>query len=121
MAKSEIHKLMDEKRNPEEQKKAFAEAEKNKDFTKMYDILFHSSCQYLKKVQGKYWSWDRIVDAANDMTIFIMRRYEKDPNHHEPSHIAAVYFVYKNVVQYHYKHREDLDKKCCSYEKLKNY
>lgn len=107
--KSEIHQLIDERRNPEQQKVEFQKAQAELDFRKLYDILFHTAAQYCKKMQGKYWSTNKIIDTANDITIFIMHRYEKNPAYRVGSHVTVVALAYRNIVQDHYKKREALD------------
>lgn len=111
--------ILDERRDPKAETERFQAAQEAKDYTTMFDVLFHSSCQYCKKRgQGKYWDSDKLYDVATDMTLYLMQRYQRNPDYKMTSHICQVHFAFLRCVYGDLYKRDKEKKQTCSYDVL---
>lgn len=95
----EVKNIIDAKRDPEEETRKFQAAQEAKDYTTMFEVLFHTACQYCKKRgQGKYWTSDRLAEVATDMTIYLMQRYRRNPEYRMLSHITQIHYAFLHTV-----------------------
>lgn len=114
----QVKNIIDAKRDPEEETRRFQAAQEIKDYETMFDVLFHSACQYCKKRgQGKFWNSDKLYDVASEMAIYLMQRYQRNPNYHITSHITQVHYAYLHVVYGNMQKRDKEEKQTCSYER----
>lgn len=113
----QIKAIVDEKREPKSEIERFQAAQEAKDFTTMFDVLFHTSCQVCKrKGQGKYWDSDKLAEVATDMAIYLMERYKKNPEYRMKSHVTQCYYAYLRVVCGDLCKADKERKLTCSYE-----
>lgn len=112
-----VKRIIDEKRDPEAEKKRFQAAQDARDFTTMFETIFHTAVQVCKKRgQGKYWDSDKLYEVAMDMTIYLMQRYQKNPDYKMTSHVAQCCYAYLHVVYGKLQRYDKEAKQTCSYE-----
>ena len=113
---------MDEKRVPEQEIERFNKAQEQLDFNTMFDVIYHTSCQYLKKRVGGMYTWtsEKISDVAIDMTTEILNRYKKNPSY-RCLHMAAVHFAFLKVVYGKMQKEEKQDKNLCCFDEANLY
>lgn len=133
----ELEKLMDEKRVPGQEIKRFNSAQERLDFNTMFDVLYHTSCQYLKKRVGwmcarpvsydpdkpvrlASWTTEKISDTAVDMAIEILTRYKKNPKY-RCLHMAAVHFAFIKIVYGKLQKEDNQAKLKVSYDEKYRY
>lgn len=134
----ELKDLMNERRVPEQEIERFNKAQERLDFTTMFDVLYHTSCQYLKKRVGwmcgrsvsydpdkpaytrMSWTTEKINDAAIDMTTEILGRYKKDPSY-RCLHMAAVHYAFLKIVYGKLQKEESRAKMECSFDEKYGY
>lgn len=112
-----VKNIIDDKRDVESETRRFQKAQSERDYTTMWDILFHSSAQYCKKRgQGRFWDADKLYDISSEMAIYLMQRYQRNPNYHITSHITQVHYAYLHVVYGAQQKRDKEARQTCSYE-----
>lgn len=111
---------MNQRRVPEEEIQRFNKAQEALDYTTMYDILFHTACQYCKKRQGSHWDSVKIVDVANDIACLILSRYKKN-SEYRCLHMAAVHYAFIKVIYEFYRKQDEQDKQEVDYDRISNY
>ena len=117
-----LKNLMDEKRVPEQEIERFNKAQEYLDFNTMFDILYHTSCQYLKKRVGGMYTWtsEKISDVAVDMTTEILNRYKNNQSY-RCLHMAAVHFAFLKVVYGKMQKEEKQDRNNCCFDEANLY
>ena len=131
-----LNNLMNEKRAPDKEIERFNRAQECLDFETMFDVLYHTSCQYLKKRVGwmcssscsssssssskSQWSSEKMSDVAIDMTTEILLRYKKNPSY-RCLHMAAVHFAFLKVVYGKMQKEEKQDKNLCCFDDVNLY
>lgn len=121
-----LNNLMNEKRAPDKEIERFNMAQEHLDFKTMFDVLYHTSCQYLKKRVGwmcsgkSQWSSEKMSDVAIDMTTEILLRYKKNPTY-RCLHMAAVHFAFLKVVYGKMQKEEKQDKNLCAFDDVNLY
>lgn len=108
---------MDERRDPKREMERFNKAQENLDFETMWDVLYHTACQYCKKHKHPSWTSDDISDIASDISFKILNRYYKDAQY-RCKHMAAVHYAFLGVV-YDTRQKEERFWKAC--DSLNNY
>lgn len=117
-----LKNLIDEKRVPKQEIERFNKAQECLDFNTMFDILYHTSCQYLKKRVGGMYTWtsEKISDVAVDMTTEILNRYKNNPSY-RCLHMAAVHFAFLKVVYGKMQKEEKQEKNNCCFNEANLY
>lgn len=117
-----LKNLMDEKRVPKQEIERFNKAQEQLDFNTMFDILYHTSCQYLKKRVGGMYTWtsEKISDVAVDMTTEILNRYNNNQSY-RCLHMAAVHFAFLKVVYGKMQKEEKQEKNNCCFNEANLY
>lgn len=121
-----LNNLMNEKRAPDKEIERFNRAQECLDFKTMFDVLYHTSCQYLKKRVGwmcsskSQWSSEKMSDVAIDMTTEILLRYKKNPTY-RCLHMAAVHFAFLKVVYGKMQKEEKQERNNCCFDEANLY
>lgn len=100
---------MDERRDPNEERARFNKAIEVRDFATMWDVLYHTACQYCKKKQGYIWDTDRIHEGATEIAMILIERIRRKPDY-RCNHMAAVHYAFLRVAFDIFKKKDFEDK-----------